>query len=89
MTLIEEAQQHLYRTMLCDLLTGRALRAYADESLNKAIILETHSRFRLVSTEEYLDNAVHTEWIAKQAEQGNIAWGGRFNRCGYQPKTDE
>ena len=87
--LIDLAQQHFYRTVLCDLLTGRVLRGYAQESLNNALLLEKHSRFRLIATEEYLDNAIHFEWMAKIAEQGNVRWGGRFNRCGYHPKTDQ
>lgn len=86
--LIDLAQQHYYRTVLCDLLTGRVLRGYAEVSLKKAIALENAAPYHLVSTEEYLDNAAHIEWVAKQAEQGNIAWGGRFNRCGYQPKEE-
>ena len=86
------AQRHFYRTVLCDLLVGRVLRGYAEVSIDNALALEKTEQlleYRMVSTEEYIDDAVHWEWMARQAEQGNIAWGGRFNRCGYQPKTDE
>lgn len=35
--------------------------------------------------ESRLTRAAHLEWIAVRAEQGQIHWGGRFNRCGFDP----
>ena len=69
------------RAALCDLLIGRRLRARAEELLSNALLLERIGvPFEVVL--ERLDSAAHMEWIAWNAEQGNIGWGGRLNRCG-------
>lgn len=80
------------RATLTDLLIGRYIRGYAEQSLNKAIHIEqmfNELGYKSTSVEEYLDNAVHIELVAIKAEQGLILWGGRLNRCGYQPKVEE
>ena len=39
--------------------------------------------------DDALAEAAQWEWIAQRAELGEVLWGGRFNRCGFQPLTDE
>jgi hypothetical protein len=76
----------LARIALCDLLIGRDLRLRAEKFFQQALLLD---RMRLASAaDECLSMAAHAEWIAVQAERGCIAWGGRFNRCGYQPREE-
>jgi len=75
------------RATLCDLLIGRSLRLRAEQVLREALACE-----RYISSDAaliHLDNAAHMEWIAVRAEQGFIRWGGRLNRCGYWPRTDD
>jgi hypothetical protein len=31
-----------------------------------------------------LARAAHLEWLAGISERGEVHWGGRFNRCGFQ-----
>ncbi len=76
----------LARVALCDLLIGREFRARAAESLLHALIWESAGVPSMAA--EALDQAVHRERIAVWAERGAILFGGRFNRCGYQPRCE-
>lgn len=84
------------RAALCDLLMGRILRMRAEGQLRQGLALERRARFMhpaatAVMTQHAitcLENAAHYEWIACRAEQGAIRWGGRLNRCGYQPREE-
>lgn len=71
------------RIELCDLLIGRTLRLRAHNTLCRALWLESGGAPQSEVLDR-LDQAAHLEWIAVRAERGNIYWGGRFNRCGYQ-----
>lgn len=76
------------RATLCDLLIGRRFRSIAAEHLRAALMLEDYrSPDHVIDT--LLDEAAHCEWIACRSEQGQMLWGGRLNRCGYQPLTDD
>lgn len=78
------------RAALCDLLIGRQLRAKAKAEFEGALriaALSTDSVFEQVA-DTLLAQAAHWEWIACRAEQGAIRWGGRLNRCGYQPREE-
>lgn len=78
-----EALLHFYRTVFCDLLTGRMVRGWAEKSVEIAVHLEACIPWRSSSVEEHLDNAVEMEALAVKAEHGNVLWGGqRLNRCG-------
>ena len=87
------------RTALCDLLIGLRFRAMAAREFYTAMLYENwpepsdpdelsdgHSK-RLC--EDHLERAMHLEWVAVIAETGQVLWGGRNNRCGFQPKTEE
>lgn len=75
------------RAALCDLLLGRVFRDQADMQLHWALSLEEHGHAELA--EKRFSHAAHIEWIASLAEQGRIRFGGRLNRCGYQPEVSE
>jgi len=75
------------RATLCDLLIGQGLRARAAELLRRGLELEQLAGDSRAG-DFHLDSAAHAEWMAQQAEWGRIAWGGRLNRCGYQPISD-
>jgi hypothetical protein len=70
------------------------LRGRAAERLQGAVELDVILRERRWSVPAYvlddaLAEAAQWEWIAQRAELGEVLWGGRFNRCGFQPLTDE
>jgi hypothetical protein len=74
------------RAALCDLLLGRRLRSRAEWFLTEALDYDSRGLHELADTK--LDDAAHWEWIAIRCEHGQILWGGRLNRCGYQPEHD-
>lgn len=76
------------RVTLCDLLIGRRIRLVAEQHLTAALALERHGSPGFV-IDKLLEEGAHCEWIACRSEQGKILWGGRLNRCGYQPLTDD
>lgn len=75
------------RAALCDLLIGRSLRLRAAAMLREALASERY--ISLEGALGLLESAAHIEWIAVRAEQGRMRWGGRLNRCGYQPADVE
>lgn len=75
------------RAALCDLLIGRRFRMRAQQHLDAALHLEEYGVPAYV-TDDLLGQAAHCEWLACRSEQGEILWGGRLNRCGYQPRHD-
>lgn len=77
------------RAALCDLLIGRRFRIRAAELLEGALYLDSYMDIERYVIDELVNEAAHIEWIAGLAEQGLILWGGRLNRCGYQPRTEE
>lgn len=84
------------RAKLCDLLIGREFRKRAEGWLGAALLGIDAAEVRPEMRQELeyaadvcLAQAAHMEWIAWRAEQGLIRWGGRLNRCGYQPETDD
>ena len=85
---VNNAVLHLWRTALTDLLTGRVFRHYADEGLQVALDAERYGAPVAVVDQE-LARAAHWEWMAVRAECGQILWGGRCNRCGYQSEREE
>lgn len=82
-------QPELEHVQLCDLLIGRSLRLHAKQRFELAEKNETYAPGARYFVNVHLDSAAHMEWIASIAEQGLVRWGGRFNRCGYQPAEDE
>lgn len=86
----DSQQLRYWRAALCDLMIGRTLRQKAENNLAFAIACESDPILCVGNViNEMIAQAAHWEWIAVQAEQGQIGWGGRFNRCGYQPRTEE
>lgn len=69
------------RAPLLDLLIGRMFRQRAEGTLQVALDIEQYGAPVEAVTDE-LDRAAHQEWIAVRSEYGQIAWGGRINRCG-------
>lgn len=75
------------RSVICDLLQGRALRMHAEETLRAALRCEELGAPRYVVVRE-LERAAHWEWIAMISERGQVLWGGRLNRCGRQERVE-
>lgn len=75
------------RAALCDLLMGRGIRAAAQGMLERCLELEAAGLSDCAL--ERLEQAAHWEWIACLVEQGRMLFGGRLNRCGYQPEVSE
>ena len=75
------------RAALCDLLIGRTFRFHADAELQRALASERIGIPDLADCQ--LAQAAHMEWIAGLTEQGRMLFGGRLNRCGYQPRETE
>lgn len=69
------------RVTLCDLLWGRWIRAHAEDELERALWLEEKGATG-ASVDDALASAAHREWMARIAEQGQVLWGNRNNRCG-------
>jgi hypothetical protein len=76
------------RAALCDLLIGRRFRIRAREFLDAALYLDTLGATDFFILDELLGQAAHCEWLACISERGQVRWGGRLNRCGYQPRHD-
>ena len=80
------------RAILCDLLIGRWMRGNAEKLLNRALELEKVAHVERfsegwqVAVEGDFDSAIGMERIAAQSEQGQVLWGGRFNRRGERPE---
>ena len=75
------------RVALLDLLVGRRFRYHAEEALEQAVRLEFRGWDGMA--DERFAQAAHIEWIASLTETGRIAFGGRLNRCGWQPEVEE
>lgn len=71
--------------MLCDLLWGRWIRAFAERELADALTVEALGAPRAAVTEA-LDRAAHYEWMAARSEQGQVLWGERLDRQGRRPE---
>jgi hypothetical protein len=76
------------RAKLCDLLIGRLYRAHAQIWLESGITVEQGDDIPRRVIDDFINQAANIEWIASLAEQGLIRFGGRLNRCGYQPECD-
>lgn len=75
------------RVALLDLLVGRNFRSHAEAALAQALGFESEGLDYMA--DERFAQAAHIEWIASLTEAGRIAFGGRLNRCGWQPKVEE
>ena len=77
---------HNARCALCDLLVGRSFRLYAAVQLAAALDLEVGGLREAAI--DFLERAAHMEWMATISERGEVRWGGRMNRCGYQASEE-
>ncbi len=73
------------RMRLLDLLIGQYFRRLADEMFECALEFERCREY----SDLWLGKAAHAEWIAVRAEHGEIAWGGRINRCDQWQGDDD
>ena len=73
------------RAQLLDLMIGQYIRRCAAEMFDCALEMAAYP----LIADCWLTKAAHAEWIAVRAERGEIAWGGRVNRCDFrQTATD-